>query len=72
LVETVYSWWSYRAAFWQAGDGGRRLDHIWVTPHLAHRLQSTEILRSARNWPRPSDHVPVIACFAAAQSLPRL
>ena len=66
MEEKVYTWWSYRAADWQAGDRGRRLDHIWVTPHLAPRLEGTEILRAARAWPRPSDHVPVIARFAPA------
>jgi exodeoxyribonuclease-3 len=61
MEEKIYTWWSYRALDWQAGDRGRRLDHIWVTPHLADRLQRTEILRQARGWARPSDHVPVIA-----------
>ena len=69
MEEKVYTWWSYRAADWRAGDRGRRLDHIWVTPHLSHRLESTEILRSARGWPRPSDHVPVIARFAAPAAI---
>ena len=57
----IYTWWSYRALDWQAADRGRRLDHIWVTPHLADRLQGVEIVRAARGWQRPSDHVPVIA-----------
>ena len=65
MEEKVYTWWSYRAADWQAANRGRRLDHIWVTPHLAHRLKSTEIVRGARGRPRPSDHVPVIARFGA-------
>jgi exodeoxyribonuclease-3 len=61
LDEKLYTWWSYRAADWEAADRGRRLDHIWVTPHLAPRLKSVEIVRAARGWERPSDHVPVIA-----------
>ena len=65
MEEKVYTWWSYRAADWQAANKGRRLDHIWVTPHLAHRLESIEIVRAARGWARPSDHVPVIARFGA-------
>ncbi len=69
MEEKVYTWWSYRAADWRAGDRGRRLDHIWVTPHLAHRLKSAEIVRHARGWPRPSDHVPVIARFAAPERI---
>ncbi len=31
----LYSWWSYRAADWNAADKGRRLDHIWATPDIA-------------------------------------
>ncbi|HUY69134.1 MAG TPA: exodeoxyribonuclease III [Alphaproteobacteria bacterium] len=59
--EKLYSWWSYRAADWQASDRGRRLDHVWVTPDLAPALKKAKILRDARGWaPKPSDHVPVI------------
>jgi len=57
----LYTWWSYRAADWNASDRGRRLDHIWVTPALAPRLAGIEVVRAARGWQRPSDHVPVIA-----------
>ncbi len=56
----LYSWWSYRARDWAAADKGRRLDHVWVTPDLAPRLSSAHILRDARGWQRPSDHVPVL------------
>ncbi len=58
--EKLYSWWSYRARDWEAADKGRRLDHVWVTPELAPRLKAAEILREARGWQQPSDHVPVI------------
>jgi len=58
--EKIYSWWSYRSRDWQANDRGRRLDHIWVTPALKPALRSASILREARGWEKPSDHVPVI------------
>ncbi len=57
--ERLYSWWSYRARDWAATDRGRRLDHIWVSPPLAGSLRSATVLRPARGWPQPSDHVPV-------------
>ena len=60
----LYTWWSYRAIDWAASDRGRRLDHIWVTPNLKKSLRSTEILRDARSWKPPSDHVPVIVELA--------
>ncbi len=58
--QRLYSWWSYRARDWAASDRGRRLDHIWVTPPLAPALARVEIVRQARGWDLPSDHVPVV------------
>jgi exodeoxyribonuclease-3 len=61
--QKLYTWWSYRAQDWEASDRGRRLDHVWSSPNLAERFTGYEILRPARGWERPSDHVPVIARF---------
>jgi exodeoxyribonuclease-3 len=60
-VGKLYSWWSYRARDWDAADKGRRLDHIWATPDIANAAHSSRILRAARGWEKPSDHVPVFA-----------
>nr|WP_198409215.1 exodeoxyribonuclease III [Magnetospira sp. QH-2] len=62
--EKVFSWWSYRTPEWDEADKGRRLDHVWVTPPLVSTLKSAEILREARDWPEPSDHVPVSVTFS--------
>jgi exodeoxyribonuclease III len=70
--EKLYTWWSYRARDWTASNRGRRLDHIWVTPPLAERLDGVEIVRPARGWKRPSDHVPVIARLSAAARISAL
>ncbi|NCO85300.1 MAG: exodeoxyribonuclease III [Rhodobacterales bacterium] len=59
----LYSWWSYRAADWDAADKGRRLDHIWATADIAGAAHGSRILRAARGWTQPSDHVPVFATF---------
>ncbi|TJV27908.1 MAG: exodeoxyribonuclease III, partial [Mesorhizobium sp.] len=59
----LYTWWSYRAQDWEASDRGRRLDHVWSSPNLVPSFACYEILRPARGWERPSDHVPVIARF---------
>lgn len=64
MSEKIYSWWSYRAADWNAADRGRRLDHIWVSPALADKVTDFSILRDARGWERPSDHVPVTTVLA--------
>jgi len=58
-----YNWWSCRAPDWDTADRGRRLDHIWATPDIAGAAHSSRILREARGWNQPSDHVPVFASF---------
>jgi exodeoxyribonuclease-3 len=35
-----------------------------VTPALARRLAGVRVVREARGWARPSDHVPVILDLA--------
>jgi exodeoxyribonuclease-3 len=57
--QPLYTWWSYRNRTWPGADRGRRLDHIWVTSALTGRLKAAAVLREARGWERPSDHVPV-------------
>ncbi|WP_181701581.1 exodeoxyribonuclease III [Chthonobacter albigriseus] len=63
MNERIYTWWSYRAKDWRGADKGRRLDHIWAHPELAARSAGFRILKDARDWDRPSDHVPVMATF---------
>jgi exodeoxyribonuclease III len=58
--EKLYTWWSYRARDWRLSNRGRRLDHIWVTPPLAPGLRGMQVVMDARDWGKPSDHVPVI------------
>lgn len=62
--QRLYTWWSYRNSDWRKSDRGRRLDHIWTTPDIAPKLKGFHILREARDWPQPSDHVPVIVDLA--------
>ncbi len=57
--QKLYTWWSYRNRDWKTSDRGRRLDHIWVTHDLKNALVSYKILKEARDWEQPSDHVPV-------------
>jgi len=59
----LYTWWSYRARDWDAADKGRRLDHVWATPDIAGAAERTTVLRAARGWEKPSDHVPVLTVF---------
>ncbi|GBR11617.1 exodeoxyribonuclease III [Acetobacter oeni] len=64
-AEKLYTWWSYRNRDWQVSNRGRRLDHIWITPDLQPALDGMTVVREARNWSSPSDHVPVIADLSA-------
>jgi len=59
-TEKLYSWWSYRNRDWSVSDRGRRLDHVWVSKDLVAGLRAFRILRDARDWTQPSDHVPVM------------
>ncbi|MGQ7794391.1 exodeoxyribonuclease III [Faunimonas sp. B44] len=61
--EKLFTWWSYRSPDWTRNDRGRRLDHVWATGDLARDAVAMEVLKEARAWDRPSDHVPVIATF---------
>lgn len=58
--ERLYTWWSYRSKDWKVNDRGRRLDHVWATPSAASAISAPKILRHARDWEKPSDHVPVL------------
>lgn len=65
VEQKLYSWWSYRNRDWAASDRGRRLDHIWLTQALKPVLKSGAIIRAARGFDNPSDHVPVLVELAA-------
>jgi exodeoxyribonuclease-3 len=59
----TYSWfpltpWALRRNY------GMRLDYVFATQALYRRCESVEHDQSPRGWPRPSDHVPVLARFA--------
>lgn len=63
--EKIYTWWSYRNRTWPGNDRGRRLDHVWASPPVAHRVTVT-ILTEARGWLKASDHVPLVARIGPA------
>ena len=62
--ERIFTWWSYRNRDWRASNRGRRLDHVWGCGDMRDRLTDVEVMVEARDWEKPSDHVPVIARFA--------
>lgn len=58
--QKLFTWWSYRNRDWRRSDRGRRLDHVWVSRDLTASLATQAVLKDARDWPRGSDHVPVM------------
>ncbi len=62
--ERLFTWWSYRAADWRLSDRGRRLDHIWASPEVARTATRFEVIEDARDWGKPSDHVPQLVTLA--------
>lgn len=62
--DRLYTWWSYRAKDWTAGDRGRRLDHMWATPDIAPRAVAHRVHEACRSWDKPSDHIPICTDFA--------
>ena len=63
--EKLFTWWSYRSPNWLEANKGRRLDHVWSSAKLSPYAKSIEVVKDARGWERPSDHVPVIASFGS-------
>ncbi len=62
--DKLFTWWSYRSRDFMASDRGRRLDHVWANAALAPHARSMAVLKDARGWEKPSDHVPVAITFA--------
>jgi exodeoxyribonuclease-3 len=58
--DKFFTWWSYRNVDWRLSDRGRRLDHIWASPSVAKQATGFEAIKDARDWGKPSDHIPQI------------
>jgi exodeoxyribonuclease III len=58
-VESVYSWWDYRAGDFHQGRG-LRIDLVLGSPSVAKRCVWSAIDRNARKGQSPSDHAPVV------------
>jgi exodeoxyribonuclease-3 len=62
--EKTYSWWDYRAGAFRRNQG-LRIDLMLASATLRKTCVGCRIDKEPRGWERPSDHVPVIAEFAA-------
>lgn len=59
-----YTWWDYRGAMFQRGQG-LRIDHILTSSTMTAKLKNVEVDTIPRSQERPSDHAPVWAEFDA-------
>lgn len=58
LEEKIYTFWDYfRNAY--ARNAGIRIDHLLLSPPIAHRLTAAGVDREVRGWEKTSDHAPV-------------
>ena len=61
--QKIYTWWSYRASRLGTFRPRPPARPCLVIGEHGRRPSNIEMLRAARGWDRPSDHVPVIARF---------
>jgi len=55
--ERIYTFWDYFRNAW-GRNAGLRLDHLLLSPSIAHRLVSADVDRDVRGWEKASDHAP--------------
>jgi exodeoxyribonuclease-3 len=59
-----FTFWDYQGGAWQKNHG-IRIDHLMLSAQLADRLTGVRVDDHVRGWEKPSDHVPIVARFAA-------
>ena len=55
--ERIYTFWDYFRNAW-GRDAGLRIDHLLLSPSVAHRLVGAGVDREVRGWQKASDHAP--------------
>jgi hypothetical protein len=69
--ERIYAFWDYfRNAYGR--DAGLRIDHILLSPSVAHRLKAAGVDRDVRGWEKASDHAPTWVELTNARAGPRI
>ncbi len=56
--ERIYTFWDYFRNAWPR-NAGLRLDHLLLSPAVAHRLHAAKVDIDVRGWEKASDHAPV-------------
>ena len=55
--KTNWTFWGYRGASWQKGNG-LRIDHFLSSPEITDIIKNVKIDREPRGWEKASDHTP--------------
>jgi exodeoxyribonuclease-3 len=58
-----YTFWDYQGGAWPRNHG-IRIDHLVCSPQAIDRIEDLRIDKHVRDWPKPSDHVPIVGTFA--------
>jgi exodeoxyribonuclease-3 len=59
LQDKGYTWWDYRHRGFSK-DHGFRLDHFYLSQKASDVFADGNVIRSARELERPSDHAPIL------------
>ena len=59
-----YTFWDFRAAGWQRGNG-LRIDHFLLSPQAADLMEDCTIDKGPRGEEKASDHTPVLLTLSA-------
>jgi exodeoxyribonuclease-3 len=60
LEKKGFTWWDYRRSSSLRNNDGFRLDHFYLSEQATRIFRDGEVLRFARELPRPSDHAPIV------------
>jgi exodeoxyribonuclease-3 len=60
LDQKGFTWWDYRHRGSFSQDLGYRIDQFYLSDPARQLFAGGDVLRFTREWPRPSDHAPIM------------
>jgi exodeoxyribonuclease-3 len=61
LDQKGFTWWDYRRRDSFSRDMGYRIDQFYLSDAAMRLFAGGDVLRFTREWPRPSDHAPIMS-----------
>ena len=65
----AYTYWGYQGGAWRRGNG-LRIDHFFLSPHMADRLVACDVDKDVRAEEKASDHTVLWCELGEADSAP--